>query len=254
MEHATQNRTEFYDWEHWIRQIEYAWIRSRMIRDTIGPRRVVQYATLAGSFWNGRLAQYHQLVNIQGAHKGLNVNLRELGWVAFGELLALQVDKNRSQTWLHSFLDLCNDIAFPATGQLCSGPNTGGDSMIPQNVQYTFHWSQCAWTTLQICAFLGKDPPQWVLDGMNSLEKQPGSDYYGQLSMPAFLYTNRASQLVPAVGPGQHPDPAFGWWSNLCATLAIWDKNQIVRAAKWGPTVATDEQSRIETMLIRGLT
>lgn len=269
LEEAMHKRPELYDgpcWEHWIRKIRRAIARTEMIRDTIGPRRVLAYANIALLQWDRpysadpgwrpmSINQYYEEARLN-PHIGLNMNLRATGEVAFGEAMACKIDRNRDRRWLRTFRDTCRLAAIPKTGQIGNGPNTGGLPTIPLNVQYSFHWGILAHADLCVARVLGEDPAEWVIDGMNSLENQAEYSYYGAQTMNAFLYSDNGV-LVPATGPGQHGDPAFAWWSMNCACLAQMDPGVETfwkqRALKWGPIANTDEQSRKFTQHLRGI-
>lgn len=265
LESATNKRPEWYNFEHWVRQFRYAIARTEMVRDTIGPRRVLQYANYAHSVYDERgpvyfgpgwipnnIHQFHEQA-ILTPHVGCGANLRELGWVAYCEAMALKLDKNRPTDWADMFLDTCNLAAFPGTGQIGSSPNSGGEATTPVNVQYTFHWGILVHGALALCHRLKRSVPYWVLEGMQATMALPAMPYAGVPSMPSFTYSE-GGVLKAATGPGQHGDPAFGWWSSNCAALykitgdAVW----LDRALLYGPHTATDEQSRKFTMLRRG--
>jgi len=261
MEGVRHARLEYYNWEHFVRQFQYAIYRTDMIRDTIGPRRVIQYANLARTFFSetgpvffgagwypDNIHQYHEAA-LHNPGVGLPWNIREIGWAGYIETMACKVDPNRSRAWLQMFLSTCEMAAIPGTGQLSSGPNTGGGPTVPVNVQYSFHWGICAHAAICAARVLHQLTPLWVIEGMEALDAcstQAGA-------VMSFLYSE-GGILKVAQGSGQHTDPAYGWWTTNCAALAqAYDPSWKPRAMKWFAPTGNPEQDRKFTLLYRGI-
>lgn len=274
LEAATHARTDWYNWEHWIRQIRYAIALSDMSRSLPAQRRVLEYANHAraefdgdGYFYDGpgwtpstfsqwlHQAQLHPHTALPGnGIPGGSANLRVIGWLLYGEAAALKVHPARSPAFAKKGLDMLALAAVPQTGQLLRDANTGGGQLDQTDVQHTDHWAMCAMGAMACCKRLALPVPTWVTNGMLSLIDQPKPIYGGYPSMWCFQRTVNGV-LVPATGPGQQPAPAHGWWSNLCAVQFWMTGNPIwrERAPLFGPTKNLDEQSRKQTMLARGL-
>jgi hypothetical protein len=268
LDDGTYARHDWYNWEHWIRQIRYTIARSEMTRDLQAWRRIIQYANHAKDYWDmnqvydgpgwvpDNVNQYLYLA-LKLPHTGSPVNCRALGWVIYGEAMAHKIHPSRDRTFLLKCLQFLDTAAMHGSGQIGAGPNTGGDPLDQTDVQYAFHTGILIHGVLCACKQLGRDIPQWVLDSMNGLDALPLMPYYGAPSMAAFSYTVNG-ELVAATGPGQHGDPAFAHWSSNCVLLdsmqpgALW----LDRARRWGPTTYApgDQVSRYYSMLYRGAT
>jgi len=265
-ERAVRLRSIRYDWEHWVRQFRYALAAWEMTRERLYARRLVEYGELAVSLQGcpayGEVSYGHGYTPLNlsqlldEAHndpqRGLDkVNLRELAWIGYSRLCQMKAAPATPRDWAERFLELCAVAATPGTGQLTRDVRVGIDQS--GDVQYSFHWGLIAHTALCAAHRLGRRPPRWVVVGMHAMERLPVVDYYGSPSMPAFCYSVNGL-LIPATGPGQDSDPAHGWWSSNCAALAMMtgDKSWLARAARYGPQDKDSEQSRKESMLLRG--
>jgi hypothetical protein len=189
-------------------------------------------------------------------HEGLSINGRAAGWAFMLEAMALKIDRKRSRRYAEMALDTCELAAFLGTGQICSGVNTGGDTTDPVKVVYAFHQSTLAIGAAALAFQIGRTLPHWIREWADALYLQSPHDSYGSPSPLSFFYTDLDTcKLVPATGPGQHPDPAGAWWSPLCVT--IWrfnhDYRLLERARKFGPTDTGDAQSARYSMLYRGV-
>lgn len=262
MEAGVRRRAQPYDDEHLVREFRYSHAAWEMTHETQYARRIVQIADAAHARWSEtgptydgaewtpqNVAQYLHMAN----HQGVPLNGRALGWVAWNEAMAMKVTRGRNPAFANAILDMCDKAACLGTGQVCAGANTGGGALNSDRVVYVFHQSILACGVLALCYRLGKPAPWWVVNWALTVGDMPVMAYYGAPSMPAFWYT-QGDQLVQARGVGQHGDPAFGWHSSLCVCLWKVSGNPIwlERAAKWGPTTVTDEQSRKFSMLLRG--
>ncbi len=268
LDNGTYARHEWYNWEHWIRQIRYTIARAEMTRDLHAWRRVIQYANHAKDYWDfnqvymgagwvpDNVNQYLAMA-LAEPHTGSPVNCRALGWVIYGEAMAHKIQPSRDRTFLLKCLQFLDTAAMHGSGQIGSGPNTGGDPLDQTNVQYAFHTGILIHGVLCACKQLGRDVPQWVIDSMNSLDSLQVMPYYGAPSMPAFSYTVNG-KLLPATGIGQHGDPAFAHWSSNCVLLESMQPGVgwLGRATRWGPVGYTpgDQFARYYSMLYRGAT
>lgn len=206
------------------------------------------------------LAQHNAEVKAR-PHLGSRLNGREFGWAAHGRGLRRKVDRFCSTTWDAMLLQTCELAAMPFTGQICTGPNTGGQPTVPENVCYTMHQGILVHGVLAICYRLGLIVPQWVLNWMDAIERVNSMSYGGYSSPPKFTYT-QGRKLLTAIGSDQGGDPAHGWWSSNCVALAKMQPEKrehwLARATRFGPTTALDasgkpdEQARVESMLYRG--
>jgi hypothetical protein len=269
---AVHARTAWFNYEHWLRQIRAAIVKAEMIRDLSGLRRVLEYANHALLQFNandlGGPGYVPKNVNrwLQDAalapHQGLlgdnaggSFNLRELGEVLYGEAAALKVNPQRDQTFARKCLALLSLAAMPGTGQIARNSTPSGNAGIDQSdTQQVFQWGLCVHGALAAAYVLGLQPDQWILDGLSALDALAGSagfTYNGMPGPPQFVRTVNGV-YVPATGPGQSGDPAYGYWSSNCVALSKWDASQVARATRWGPTVVADEQSRKLSLLYRG--
>lgn len=262
-EEAVHKRPVKYDWEHWIRQIRYAIAAWEMTRQPKYARRINEYWRMAKSSWSEtgpvswdpswvpqNIHQYHEMAKAN-PHTGVWMNLRAAGWIAYSCAMSMKVCPT-GPAWANMFLDTCELAAMPGTGQVVSADRYFHPEL---PIQYTFHWGILVHGTLALCHRLNRPIPQWIFDGMEAMYKLTPVDYGGHPSIPSYLYTSGGEFHVANI-PEQHGDPAHGWWSTNCATL-YWltgDPIWLTKATKFGPTVSVDEQSRKETMLMRGIT
>jgi len=261
-EAAVFRRRSWYDWSHWVRQIRYSMAGYDMTHDALYARRLIVYADRARASWSEHgpisygagwtpqnLAQYHDM-----ATKGIQQNGsfgREVGWVAWGEAMALKVNPRRDTTWLRMFKETCDLAANPKTGQIVHDTHAGVDG---DDLEYTFHASIRNIAYLAACYRLKLRPRKWLFNwyeavhGQTPIPYPEGSDCP---SPPAFMHTV-GGVLVPATGPAAEGDPAHGWWSSFCVAMQKVAGKGIEGATKFGPTDAGSEQAKKESMLYRG--
>lgn len=259
-------RRYFYDWEHWIRQIRYSIAAWEMTHDPKFARRIVSYDTLAtGAYTDdpgtihlddpgwvpSTLAQYHAMAQ-QKPHTGLPWNCRAVGWIAYGRLMRHKCDRSVTRNWINMLLETCELAAMPGTGQQ-GWFNSPGDPL--HGFTYTFHEAILVHAVLCACRRLKLAVPSWVLAWMHAVESAPTIEYPvgSGCASPLSYWKTSGGILTPYVGPLQHGDPAHGWWGTNCAVLEKLVSGWAAKAGRYGPTEATDEQSRKETMLMRGL-
>jgi hypothetical protein len=263
LEAGTYNRPVKYDWEHWIRQIRYSITAWEMTRDPLYARHVVQYWELAHEAWSERgevhlgdpgwipmnIHQYHEMA-LANPHQGTPMNGRAAGWVAYNCAAAMSVT-TIDPAWAEMFLETCELAAIPGTGQVIVDDDYGAH---PIPVQYSFHWAILAHGALALCHQMGRPVPDWIVTGMVAMANAPHMTYEGFPSPPSFMYTINGS-FVPESSELQAGDPAHGWWSNNCAVLyrMTGSVQWLNMASMYGPTENYDEQSKKQTILIRGI-
>ena len=262
-EAACYKRGQWYDGEHWIRQIRYSLAAWEMTHERLFARRVMVYDSHATGVINldpatvhlddpgwvpNTLAQYAAMAH-QHPHTGLPWNAREMGWTGYGRAARHKVEQALSPLWGLTLVDTCDLAAIPGTGQLVVDTAWGAH---PVPVQYTFHWAILAHAVLCLCFRLQLPVPIWIIDGMNALDAV-ASTYGGKI--PSYCYTVNGV-LVAEVSSLQHPDPAQGYWSHLCTCLEKLRPHEgwIQRATKYGAWQALDPQSQRDSMLYRGWT
>lgn len=258
-EAACFHRPQWYDFGHWCRQIRYSIAAWEMTHEPRYFRHITAYGVYARSFWSEHgpvsygqgwtpqnLAQYHDM-----ATKGIPQNGsfgREVGWVAWGEAMALKVNPRRDTTWLRMFKETCDLAANPKTGQIVHDTHAGVDG---DDLEYTFHASIRNIAYLAACYRLKLRPRKWLFNWYEAVHGQTPIDYGGNPAPPAFMHTVGGA-LVPATGPAAEGDPAHGWWSSFCVAMQKVAGKGIEGATKFGPTDAGSEQAKKESMLWRG--
>ncbi len=261
---AVRRRKDFYNWEHWIRQIRYAIAAWEMTHNPRWAEEIIFYDDLARAALSDdpttigdvnsnnvpfSLAHYHAMAQAR-PHVALPWNLRAVGWIAYGYAMRLKVDPGCSHAWGRMLLDTCRLAAVPRTGQLCADAGNGAYN---PPCQYTFQWGLAAHGLLACCYQMQQEVPHWLICGMLSIYKLPRLDYYGFQSPVAFAYTLNG-ELVPLEGPQQHGDPGFAYWSSNCIALnKFFPGESWIRRAKWiGPQTANSMDERRASMLLRG--
>jgi len=262
---AVRRRVDFYDGEHWIRQIRYAHAAWDMTHDPKYAREIVDYGTKAVTAFpidgpvtdddadvKANLAQYMHYAQ-KAPHTGLahQFNGRLVGWYGYSRLMQMKVART-SSAWSKKLYDLCELAAIPGTGQIVTDTRNGIDQ---KGVQYGFQAAILIHTILCTCRRMGLPVPRWVANWMHAMYAMPVVDYYGGNSMPAFTYTDTDGTLKAATGPGQQADPGCCYWGHNCAILFLLtgSASWLEMANKFGPQTWGDEQSRRDSMLLRGV-
>lgn len=267
---ACHARKSWYDWEHLVRQYRYDIALWEMTKSRQAASRIIEYGEWMHSVWseNGpvhdgpewvpmNVAQY-KMMALKNPRHGLpsspGLNERALGWCMYLRAMQHKVART-SASWSLYTLDMLDTAAMPFTGQVTYGPNSGGEPLDTEDVEHTDHWSIMAQGALALCHRMGARAPAWVIDGALSIWEMEPLDYGGFPSPPKFTRT-QGMKRVPATGKGQGGAPAHGHWGSLCTSLYSMTRDSawLDRALKYGPYLTyTDEQSRKETMLLRGL-
>jgi len=267
-EQAVWNRPQWYNLEHWLRQIRYAVAAWDMTHEAKFARRLIAYDLFATGqvsddpatihlddpSWDPfTLAQFHAKA-ARAPHVGLGYpfNARAVGEVAYGRAMRHAVDRSCERWWGLLLLRTCELAAIPGTGQV-SADGANGAHQIP--VVYLFHQGLLVHGVLALCYRLGAPVPRWVLEWMDAVEALPRVSYYGVPSPLKFCYSVDGV-LVPEVSEIQGGDPGFAYWSSNCVALAkllpAERDHWLRRAAKIGPVLDTDQNSRKLSMLYRG--
>jgi len=227
---AIQNRAKRYNLAHWCREAGYAWYISDRVRDARAQRRVLELADFQKQTWSVDDTYdgpgYNPLTvpfMLALANKNPGQCLDEtriyeprgIGWLQWGEAMALKVHGARDQQFARDLLDVAKIAANPLTGQIVKGPHSGINET---DIFYVFHTSTWAMGALALAHRIGEPIPQWVLTYAEKLHGLPVFDYYGGATMPAFV-RSEGSNLVAGTGPEQQGDPSIGWYEELCAVL-----------------------------------
>ena len=262
---AVRKRAQWHDGEHWIRQIRYPIAAWEMTHESRFADQIVDYGDYACAAFpvdgpitddpadvKQNLAQYLHYAE-KNPHTGLGYqfNGRKVGWIAYGRLMQMKVART-SPLWITEFLRLLELAAIPGTGQIITDSKLGVDQT---NVQYGFHAGILLHAALCAYKMLGRRPKPWVYNWMNAMEDMPPMDNYGVPSPPSFTYTSPRGRLMPATGPEQKGDPGCAYWSHNCALLYTItnDSFYLERSSIFGSEKWADEQSRRDSMLIRGV-
>jgi len=263
---AVRRREQFYDWEHWLRQIRYCIAAWEMTHDPYWRDEIIFYDDLARATFTDHPAAYNpdlwgnsrpftltQFFKMAMArpHVALPWNLRAVGEIAYGHAMRLKVDPGYDTTWAETLLATCRMAAVPQTGQLCADDGNGAYS---RPVQYNFQWGLGLHGILALIHQTQRGVPAWIFNGMRAIRNLPRLEYYGYQSPVAFVYSE-GGRLLPYEGPQQHGDPGFAYWSSNCVALhkITGDRRWRSRAAEIGPTTANSEDERKSSMLLRGL-
>lgn len=269
---ALQNTSPGPDQEHLIRLLLYPMAGFEMTHEPYFAR-LVQKAAQKGTVWYpldgpilldepswfptnlSNLTAYAQA----HPHQGLtHVNARALGWTAYAKAMehkcARTLGAPVSPLWMQHLLDLLELAFVSGTGQIVLDSDNQQHPLDQIDVEYTFQWSILAMGALACARRLKRPVPSWIgmhLDALYSLHPIP---YYGAPSLPAFTYSENGT-LKSATGPGQQGDPEFGWWSTLNSIMWRDTGSQRFkdRAAMYGGTTATNEQTRKWSMVYRGI-
>jgi len=265
------------DLEHSIRRTRWPMTAWELTHDTFFARRIhsLDEEIVAGAFsisgpvhtndpgWTPQNLNSLHAQAMEHPNLGLSWNCR-----AYGEAAILRAMRQKCDRSLPTSPSAAWGFACLETSQMCAVPGTGqqgnwqAETGLPYNFNeigqtYTFHEGLKILGTLALCKMTNAPVPIWVRRLMDALESMPAMDYYGVRSIPSYWRTVNGV-AVPENRVDQHGDPAFGWWSTNCTILAQLlpgERNYwLDRALRYGPTVATDQQSRVFTMFWRGAT
>jgi hypothetical protein len=280
---AIRNRALKYNLAHWCREAGYAWYLSDMTRELKAPRRVAALADFQRSTWalpdaydgpgnNPRTVAFMELLASQTPGRALDAvridEPRAIGWLQWGEAMALKVSPQREHTFAQRLVDLTLAAVIPETGQIVRGPHSGIDQ---GDIFYVFQSTIWWMGTLALCMRLGRPIPPAVFTYAEKVHALPVVDYYGSPTMPAFV-RSEGGQLIPGTGPEQQGDPSIGWYEELCAVLykLTGDTKYVSWSCKFGVgatltaaatldqkraalAAITNLQARKQTVLLRGV-